>query len=163
MSTGDPNSREDVPFPNPQAPVPPGPAFQPPPEPSPVLRSLNGAPQHQISQPPPVESPPPAAEFSPQAFAMLSRLGSGLGVSPLRSSVTYAELSSLVKQAKSMPYGRLMNGAEMVVELAQMMAVDCTKAGHPIDFATALRSIHKISGVLSEDPVVFAQIATLFQ
>jgi len=165
MSAGDVNDREPVPFPNPQSPVPPGPAFQPQPTPpSPVQQVVNGVSQQVGPQPPPqtesLQAAPVQLRSSAEAMALFQRLGT---IAPAPSFAGYAELSSLVKQAKSMPYDRLMTGAEMVVELAQMMVVDCTSAGHPIDFPTALRAIHKISGVLSEDPVVFAQIATLFQ
>src|SRR5262245_3242539 len=126
-TTGDPNAREDVPFPNPQAAVPPGPAFQQPQQPPPVQQAVNGtAPP---LQPPTFEpsvsltGPNGLSRFSPEALALLTRMGQP-------TAVGYHELSSLIKQARTMPYERLMGGAEMVVELAQMLVVDCTKAGH---------------------------------
>lgn len=166
--------REDIPFPNGIAAVPAAPAFQPP-----AAAVVAAAPE----QP----TPPPIGEIDPRLLAMASPpTDHGLPYSgafgPSTSDLeailrepgpsysglnginewTPEKLLELIRQARDLPYQRLMGGAELIVELAKILVADSAKHGQPIDFATALRSIHRISGMLSQRPDEFAALTTMF-
>lgn len=160
--------REDIPFPNGVA-VPPPMAFQtaaapvaqapaalmPPPIEAIDPRLLAGAvPVSDHGEPSPGANGP----SSPAAAAFQSLLQENAAT----YEWTAEKLFELIRNARDLPYDRLMTGAEMVVELATMLVADAARAGKPIDFGTALRSIHRISGMLSQRPNEFAALTTMF-
>lgn len=160
--------REDIPFPN-GVPVVPPRTFQPT---QPAAAAYAG-PQESPAPPPIGEIDPrllasavPVADhgvpstgaFGPSADAFRSLLQEHAAI----SEWTPEKLLELIRQARDLPYQRLMSGAELVIELAKLLVADSAKHGQPIDFATALRSIHRISGMLSQHPNEFAALATIF-
>lgn len=181
----DPNAqaREDVPFPNPLAPRIPPPQFNPitapltagPPSPhddgtpmAPLPSTPSAAPTMTL---PSVEQMQQLQQFLAMMQAMPQQAAQSAPAptpAPAPASVEQrpvagaATLLQLLKAARVMPYERMIDAAELVVKLADGLSRQSAAEGHPVTFNEALLSIHKISGLLANDPSSFAQVVTAF-
>jgi hypothetical protein len=183
----DPNAqaREDVPFPNPLAPRIPPPQFNPIAQPTltagPPSPHLDGTPMAPLPTSP--ASPKltlPSVEqlhqlqslmamMQPQAAPQAAPAPVAQAPAPApeqaperRVTASATTLLQLLQAARSMPYERMLDAGELVVKLAEALARQSTADGRPVTFHEALLSIHKISGLLANDPSSFAQVVTAF-
>jgi hypothetical protein len=184
----DPNAqaREDVPFPNPLAPRIPPPQFNPRSElainPGPPSPHDDGTPMAPLPSTPSAAPAMtlPTVEQMQQFMAMFAAMqpqvtpppGLTASIAPTpapapaaveqRPVANAATLLQLLKAARVMPYERMIDAAELVVKLADGLSRQSAAEGHPVTFNEALLSIHKISGLLANDPSSFAQVVTAF-
>ena len=182
----DPNAqaREDVPFPNPLAPRVPPPQFNPIAQPT--LTAGPPSPHDDGTPMAPLPTTPSAAptmtlpsveqlqqlqslmammqpQAAPQAAtAPVAQAPAPEQVTERRVTASATTLLQLLQSARSMPYERMLDAGELVVKLAEALARQSTAEGRPVTFHEALVSIHKISGLLANDPSSFAQVVTAF-
>lgn len=100
------------------------------------------------------------ASFSPAVLAALEQLRAAESMVP--PEPTADELKALLKTAKSVPYQRVIEAADFLIDMANMLVAESITAGNPITYQQAIRTLHRITDMLANSPRAFAEIATLF-